>query len=79
MYVKSKLRKEEIGLYSKFEALLKEKGVSTYEVAKETGIATATFTNWKQGAYKPKMEKMLLLAKYFDVPVTYFYEDAEEE
>ena len=54
-----------MGLYSKFEALLKEKGVSTYEVAKETGIETATFTNWKQGAYKPKMEKNVTACKVF--------------
>lgn len=62
-------------MYAKFEKLLTERNVTAYQVSKETGIATATLTNWKQGTYKPKIDKIVLIAKYFNVPIEYFLED----
>lgn len=59
-------------MYGKFERLLAERGVTAYQVAKETGISTATLTQWKQGKYTPKMDKILLIADYFGVPLEYF-------
>lgn len=56
-------------LYKKFEELLKEKNVTAYQVAKETGIATATLSNWKAGKYTPKIDKLKKLADYFGVPI----------
>lgn len=59
-------------MYEKFEKLLNERNITAYQVSKETGIATATLTEWKKGTYKPKVEKLALIAKYFDVPIEYF-------
>ena len=59
-------------MYGKFERLLAERGVTAYQVAKETGISTATLTQWKQGKFTPKMDKILLIADYFGVPLEYF-------
>lgn len=59
-------------MYGKFEKLLAERGVTAYQVAKETGISTATLTQWKQGKFTPKMDKILLIADYFGVPLEYF-------
>ena len=59
-------------MYNKFKQLLDERGVTAYQVAKETGISTATLTQWKQGKYTPKMDKILLIADYFGVPLEYF-------
>ena len=59
-------------MYDKFEALLKERGVTAYQVSKATGIATSTLTEWKNGTYKPKVEKMMLIADFFEVPLEYF-------
>ena len=44
------------------------------EVAKATGIATATLTEWKKGTYTPKVDKLQAIAKYFGVSVGYFLE-----
>lgn len=58
--------------YEKFEELCKKKGVKPGKVSKETGIASATLTNWKQGKYTPKQDKLATIANYFGVPVDYF-------
>ena len=59
-------------MYEKFEKLLEERGVTAYEVAKQTGIQTATLSSWKQGLYTPKIDKLCKIADYFNIPVTYF-------
>lgn len=59
-------------MYEKYASLRDKKGVTDYEVSKQTGIATATLTSWKQGVYTPKVDKLLLLADYFEVPLEYF-------
>lgn len=59
-------------LYEKFEKLLEERGVTAYEVAKQTGIQTATLSAWKKGEYTPKIDKLCKIANYFEIPVTYF-------
>lgn len=62
-------------MYLKYAELRDQKGVTDYRVAKETGISTATLSNWKQGNYKPKLDKLLLIARYFGVPIEYFAEN----
>jgi len=56
--------------YEKYERLKEAKEVSNYQVSKETGIAEATLSEWKNGKYAPKIESLKTLAKYFDVPLT---------
>lgn len=34
-------------MYEIFEKLCEEKGVTPYRVCKETGVTTATISNWK--------------------------------
>lgn len=53
--------------YENFERIIKEKGITAYRVAKETGITTATLTSWKQGKYTPKMDKLQKIADYLGV------------
>lgn len=65
-------------MYKKYANLRDAAGVTDYEVAKRTGVSTVTLTNWKYGRYCPKFDKLLLLAKYFGVPVEYFAEDTME-
>ena len=48
--------------YEKFKELLDEKGLSTYKVAKDVGVAQATFSAWKNGKYVPKADKMKKIA-----------------
>lgn len=62
-------------MYKKFEKLLENKNVTAYQVAQATGIATATLSAWKAGAYAPKLDKLLKIAEYFDVPLEYFVKE----
>ena len=71
----SKIRKEDRNVYNKFKQLLDERGVTAYQVAKETGISTATLTQWKQGLYTPKVDKIMKIADYFGVPLEYFVKE----
>lgn len=64
-------------MYEKFAALLKQREITAYRVSKDTGIPANTFTDWKTGRSKPKFDKLLILAKYFDVPVEYFAEEGK--
>lgn len=66
-------------MYTKYARLRDDREVTDYRVAKETGIATSTLSAWKAGFYRPKIDKLILLAQYFDVPVDYFLEEEEEE
>ena len=58
--------------YEKYVDLRDKKGITDYQVAKETGISTATLTNWKYGRYKPKIDKIKILADYFGVSIEHW-------
>ena len=58
-------------MYEIFEHLLQIRGVSTYRVAKETGIPQQTFSKWKNGISTPKADKLQKIADYFGVSVEY--------
>ncbi len=66
-------------MYKKYVELRNNKGVTDYEVAKQTGVTTSTLTNWKYGRYKPKVEKLKALADYFGVSVEYLISDDTTE
>lgn len=53
--------------YARFEALLRERGTTVYQVSKATGIAASTFTDWKNGRSVPKADKLARVAAFFGV------------
>ena len=57
--------------YLRFEELLEIKGITAYKVAKETGITTTTITNWKNGKYIPKSDKLSKIAEFLGVSENY--------
>ena len=59
-------------MYSVFEKLIKKKGVSTYKVSKDTGIAQSVLSDWKRGRSTPKIDKLLKIADYLGVDVSVF-------
>ena len=61
-------------MYEKFERLISEKGITSYKVAKDTGLTPTVFSEWRAGRSKPKVDKLLIIAKYFGVPLEYFLE-----
>lgn len=62
-------------MYSKYASLRDKKGVNDAQVSRDTGIATATLSEWKKGSYQPKVDKLIILAKYFGVPIETLLED----
>lgn len=59
-------------MYDKFRQLLGKNNKTPYQVAKDTGIAQSTLSDWKQGKSEPKFDKLIIIADYFGVTVDYF-------
>lgn len=59
-------------MFEKYEELRAKKGVSDYQVCKDTGIAPASMSDWRAGKYEFKIDKLLKLAEYFGVSIEYF-------
>ena len=58
-------------MYDIFKKLLADNNVKAVDVAKATGIATSTLTDWKKGRSVPKTDKLKKIAEYFNVSVEY--------
>lgn len=56
-------------MYTRYVELRDAKGVNDFAVSKATGIPSSTFADWKSGRSKPKLEKLMKIAEFFDVPV----------
>lgn len=65
-------------MYEIFEMLCKQKGVTPYRVCKDTGLTTASISNWKAGRYVPKQDKMQTIADYFGVSIKYIMTGKED-
>ena len=57
--------------YEHFAKVISEKNLTSYRIAKETGLTTTLFTDWKRGKSSPKMDKLQKIAEYLDVPISY--------
>lgn len=55
----------------KLSAVLKEKGVSVYRLAKDTGISRFNITAWKKGHSQPKVNSLIIVADYLGVTTDY--------
>ena len=66
-------------MYEIFAKLMKAKGCTAYQVAKETGIAQSTLSDWKNGKSVPKAEKIQKNADYFGVSAEYLMTGQEKE
>ena len=73
------IRKGGVILYEKFARILAENNKTAYQVAKDTGIAQSTLSDWKTGRSNPKTEKLKILADYFGVPIEYFLETGGQQ
>lgn len=61
-------------MYERLQKLLDERNMTPYQLSKEVDIAQSTLSDWKTGRSKPKVDKLKILAEYFDVPITDFIE-----
>ena len=58
--------------FNVLQDLMDEKETTLYKLAKETGIPPTVLYDWKSGRCQPKVDKMMILAKHFDVPLETF-------
>lgn len=50
-----------------FKQLLQNKGVTAYQMSKDTGISESLISNWRSGRQLPKYDSLNILADYFKV------------
>ena len=62
--------------YDKYQKLCHQIGKSPFAVARDLGISSRTQGNWKSGS-EPRYGTLKRIADYFNVDVSYFYEDDE--
>lgn len=62
-------------MYEKYVEIRDSKNLTDYRVSEDTGITKSTFSDWKSGRSKPKLDKLKILAGYFGVSIEYFLED----
>jgi len=55
--------------YEKYAEIRDKRGMTDYAVAKETGISASTFSEWKSGAYVPKLDKIVKICKLLCVTI----------
>ena len=58
-------------MFERLELLLQLHGISRYALAKATGIPESTLSAWATGRAAPGVEKLTLIADYFDVSLDY--------
>lgn len=54
-------------MWETIEGLLKEKKISLNKLSTDTGIPKSCLYDYKIGRSKPKIDKLLIIAKYFGV------------
>ena len=62
--------------YLKFKQLCDKNNVTPYQVSvgTEGKVSTAVLSQWKNGDYDLKLEKLTLIANFFNVSITEFIE-----
>lgn len=58
-------------MYDNFVKIIQEKGITTYRVAKDTGISPTVFSDWKSGKSSPKIDKIKKIADYLNVSIDF--------
>ena len=53
---------------------MEARGLTASQVARETGLNRQLFVDWKAGRSCPKGDKMMVIARFFGVPMETFYE-----
>lgn len=62
----------------KITKLRKEKGLTQAELGEKLHVTFQAVSKWERGSSTPDFETMCLLAKFFDVPLSYFDPSAGE-
>nr|WP_235594437.1 helix-turn-helix transcriptional regulator [Leptospira noguchii] len=55
------------------------KGISQTDLAKHVSKNPNTISRWETGEYKPKSDDLFLLSKFFQVPISSFFPEENQE
>ena len=67
-------KKKRQASFKKLDTLIKARNVSFFKLSEELGMARSAFSYWKSGKKKTKTDKLIKIANYFGVEVSYFIE-----
>lgn len=59
--------------FNKLDSLVKARNTTYYAVAKDLGFSPVVFSDWKTGKSMPKTDKLIKIANYFGLEVSYFF------
>ena len=65
--------------YENFVRLLKERNMRPADITKKTGIASGTFSDWKNGKTEPKADKLYLISRVLGVTIDELYTGEKQE
>lgn len=65
-------------VWERIESLINRENISAYKLGKDTGISTASLTDWKKGRSSPKFDKLKAIADYFGVSVYYLTGEVDD-
>lgn len=64
---------------ARLEKTLKQRGISSYQVCKDTGIASSSFTDWRKKRSNPSYKKLKILSDYLEVDIDYLMGESDEK
>lgn len=65
-------------MYERYEELIREKGLTSYQVSKNTGVSPQILSYWKSKRSKPNYKNLKKIADYLDVDVAYLIGETTE-
>ena len=66
-------------MYESYAIIRDKRGYRDADIAKMTGIAKSTFSEWKSGRSQPKLDKLYAIARVLRVDVNMFFHDFTPE
>lgn len=57
--------------YPRIFELMEKEHVTAKQLSAATGISQSNFTEWKKGRSNPKLEALIQISEFFNVPVEY--------
>lgn len=58
-------------IYERYAKERDSKGLTDSDVAKNTGVARSTLSEWKRGRSVPKIDKLEKIADFLEIPLEY--------
>lgn len=61
----------------KLDALMRERGISSYQMWMDTGIAQSLINDYRKGKHTPSAKKIQVMSKYLCVPASFLVDPSD--